>query len=367
MSSAIVPLTPVSKVLPHPNADKLDVAEINGWQTVVARGSVSDGDIVIYVAPDLIVPQEWSDRWGVTKYLSNQRVRSAKLRGEPSFGFVIKPGIDEYAALFQAGAINGPDLVPCENVAHVFGIGKYEPKIRATGLHGLGGKARAEDPRLNRFTDIENLRHFPSGFTEGQEVWVTEKIHGTNSRLALIDGEWMAASKRVQRERDVTEADDVQFQTSRHDTYWYPMGIEGVRNLIGAAADEGHKQVILFGEIYGPSIQKFGYGLNQGELGYVAFDLMLDGKYVDAPTFSDLCEAFSVPQAPVLYVGPYDKDRIKSLTLGRSLLGGTHIREGVVVRPITEERDPKFGRRILKLVSDEYLTGNVEDLQEEAA
>lgn len=363
MSSVIVPLTTIESVEPHPNADRLEVAKISGWQVVVGKGTYQAGDPVIYVPPDALVPQEWSDRWGVTAYLSNGRVRSIKLRGEPSFGFSVKPGVEEYAALAQDGMV-----IPLEygdvidDVSSAFGITKYVPQPSATRIQN----ARNEDPRLARFTDIENLRHYGSGFTEGEAVVVTEKIHGTCSRLALIEGEYMAASKRVQRDRDITEADDIQFSTSCRDTYWFPLSVPGVNELL---VDFGkrHKQVILFGEIYGPSIQKgFDYGVQPGELGYVAFDLMLDGKYVDAEQFEGIREEYGLTGAPTLYAGPYDAAKIKGLTKGRSTLGGSHIREGVVVRSATEQRHPKFGRKVLKLVSDEFLTGNNEDLQETA-
>ncbi len=38
-----------------------------------------------------------------------------------------------------------------------------------------------------------------------------------------------------------------------------------------------------------------------------------------------------------------------------------HIREGLVVRPLQEQTDPKIGRVLLKYVSDSYLFGEKTD------
>ena len=43
-------------------------------------------------------------------------------------------------------------------------------------------------------------------------------------------------------------------------------------------------------------------------------------------------------------------------TDGATALGGRHVREGAVVKPVTERESPEFGRVILKSVSGDYLT-----------
>jgi len=48
---------------------------------------------------------------------------------------------------------------------------------------------------------------------------------------------------------------------------------------------------------------------------------------------------------------------IKKLSEGPSLVGGTHGREGVVVKPVIERDNPAIGRVILKYVGDAYLFG----------
>jgi RNA ligase (TIGR02306 family) len=363
MSTLIVPITKIEAVEPHPNADRLEIAKILGWQVIVGKGTYNPGDEVIYVQPDSVVPQEWSDRWGVTQYLSKGRVRSIRLRGEPSFGFTA-PREDA-----------PPSARPGDNVAEHFGIVKYAPPARKTS--GVPGDSRPDDPRFSRYTDIENLRHFPDIFEDGEEVVVAEKVHGTNSRVGLVGGEWMAGSHRVQRRRPgsgrldwvyrIPGAERVlaAFGIKREvigprnpgaSLYWQPLENPSVLALLEDVASEGHKQVILYGEIFGAGVQKLTYG-RDASTDYLAFDLLADGRYLDHDEFAVLCSQHGVSTAPVLYRGPYDLDAIRPLAEGETTLGGGHIREGVVVRPVRERRHPKVGRLILKYVGDGYLTG----------
>jgi len=195
------------------------------------------------------------------------------------------------------------------------------------------------------YTDIENLRNFPAAFQEGEEVVITEKIHGTNSRVGVVEGTYMAGSKELRRKQPGTWKENI---------YWFPFSLPSVQALF----DEYHsaKQVILFGEVYGSKIQSLNYGVID-TLGYRAFDMLVDGKYLSDREFGDLCDANYVLRVPYLYQGPYSLDIVKRLSNGPTELSADHIREGVVVKPVVERRDPKLGRVILKYIGDEYLFG----------
>jgi RNA ligase (TIGR02306 family) len=401
VSTLHVPLTTVTEVKRHPNADKLDVAVIGGWQVVVGRDSLAEGSPVIYCPPDAMVPEPWATEWGVAPYLGKDgRVKAIKLRGEPSFGFAVP--LRDSAERRTRHSKQG------DNVADLFGITKYvPPPPRQSRPGGPSGDSMSEHPAFSRYTDIQNLRHFPSTF-DGVPVVVTEKLHGTNSRIGVIDGQRAAGSHRVQRRHPDDRSHLYHFESQRaaraYDewraalpwwrrwmepqtgtmvlpevvnqsnpgtvTYWLPWQIRGVEVMLEALGRQ-YKQVILYGEIYGPSIQALGYGVEAGKVEYRAFDLMLDGKYQDYRTFAALCSTFGVPMAPLLATGELGFAELKALSEGPTTLGsGAHYREGIVVRAVTEATDPRFGRMVAKLVSDTYLTGGgeaAEDLANDAA
>ena len=61
MADLIVPVAEVQAIRAHPDADRLEIAEILGWQLVVAKGEHHVGERVVYVPPDAVVPPEVSD------------------------------------------------------------------------------------------------------------------------------------------------------------------------------------------------------------------------------------------------------------------------------------------------------------------
>lgn len=64
----------------------------------------------------------------------------------------------------------------------------------------------------------------------------------------------------------------------------------------------------------------------------------------------------SLSWVPLVYRGPFDKDKALAFAEGDSLYPlAENIREGVVVKPIHERVDPKIGRVQLKIVSNKYL------------
>lgn len=330
----------VGEVKPHPNADRLELVEALGWQVVCGKGLRKTGEKCVYIQPDSLVPDEWAEKWEVKQYLKgpdHNRVGQIRLRGEPSFGFIV-----------EAADQNWPDG---ENVAEFYGITKYEPPVRTTC-----GDAEVAHPLFRKYTDIENLRNFPNVFTVGEEVVATEKIHGTNCRVGMIDGVPMAGSMELRRKMPETE------EAKKSNTYWFPWTLDSVGlmlNVLGA----GFKQVILFGEVYG--VQKgYNYDVTPGKVGFRAFDLMIDGKWLDHDVFMEKCAKYGVETAPVLYLGPFSLQAIKQVSDGPTTIGDGNIREGVVVRPIKERHHPQVGRLVMKYVGDDYLLSKHPDAKD---
>jgi RNA ligase (TIGR02306 family) len=331
MSSLLVQVAALGEVKVHPRADALDVATLDGWQVVLKRGEFKTGDKVVYFPPDTVLPVATSDRFGVTKYLhSNGRVKSTRLRGEPSFGLVVKP--------------DDPTWEIGRDVAVHYGATKYEPPTRFSQ-----GDDERDHPLFQKYTEIENLRSFPDVLETGESVVVTEKIHGTNCRIGIIDGVRMAGSHRNRKKEAAT-------------TYWLPWKLEPVEALLFRRA-QLHRQAILFGEVYGMQSLKYGC---KGKYGFAAFDLLEDGRYMNWADLRDLCTKYGVRMVPDMGVIPFRLDLIRDAASGRTLVeGADHVREGVVIRPVVERTHPRVGRVILKYVGDDYMLSKHKDLEVE--
>lgn len=389
-SDLIVPVVRLTNFREHPNASLLGLVDVLGYQMVIPLVEKTDGpflrtfqkgkvdkrgkripvdesfdgeveevrydykynpnDLYVYFAPDTLIPAEWADKFGVRQYLKGSekdRVGRIKLRGEPSFGLVVeKP--------------DGEDWEEGDNVADFYGATKYEPPIRAS----CGDVAKYDseiDPYFEAFTDIQNGRIFTEVFTDGEEVIVTEKLHGTNSRFGIVNGNFVAASMSLRRKRPVNEdGEECSFDSRqiKSSTYWFPWSCNGVESLIRDVYEKESKteisSVILYGEIYGGSIQSLDYGIAKGQgLGFRAFGLRVNGDFMDWPKFEALCDEYGVEVVPVLYRGPYDMGKMKELADGKSTMAN-HIREGIVVYPVEERTDPKVGRAVVKIIGTEY-------------
>lgn len=343
MSAIHVELAKVVSLSPHPNADRLEVAEVSGATVVVQRGAFCVGSEVIYFPPGLLIPDRVSQRFGVAKYLkhaeypgdcghSQCRVAGARIRGVPSFGFVV-----------DSNVLLEPDFFPIQSsLDEVFGAVKYEPRPRVNS-----GDAEVDHESFHRYTDIENFRNYRGEFScITVPVVITEKIHGSNCRVGKIRGEYMAGSHKIRRKR------------SDSCMYWDPLRNDAVREMIDHYGDGC--DVVVFGEIYGPGVQDMTYGVPQGSRGFRVFDISVNGKYLDFGDLVLICNAFGVETVPVLYCGDYEEGLVERHVDGKTTIG-EHSgkfkgREGVVVRPAVETFSSKLGGRlILKAISADYL------------
>lgn len=345
MSSFAVEVTTIDDVKVHPNADRLQLVIVKGWQSVALKCEYHTGDKVIYIPVDAMIPQDVSDEWGVTQYLSKGRVRATRLRGEVSYGFVRKYDGDKSIG---------------DDVSEEYGITKYEPPDEPIWLRHTNHIA--EHPKFHRYTDIENIKNFMNVFYEGEEVFVTEKIHGMNTRLGSIyiprheplrsevpvpnECTLMCGSHRTQRKVD-----------PKNEVFATPFENQMVLSLIEEIRELRDKKdhfpsdIILFGEIYGKGIQDLHYGLDG--CGFALFDITINSVYQDAQFIKSVCDESLL--VPAVYEGPFDYNLLSDmLENDKSRINGGII-EGYVIRPMKERRDPKLGRVILKMISNQYL------------
>ncbi len=357
MSTLVVEVCEVKTVYPHPNADSLEFITVKGWQVVVQKAlGLKPGDKVVYFPPDSVLPPELADRLGITKYLSplpreidgsrkpGLRVRAARLRGEPSYG-TIDSRVD-------------PTWKVGRDLRDHFGITKFEPSERP-----LDGDILPAIAAFHTYTDIENIRNFPDVLREEEEVVITEKLHGKNCRLGLIrtqgsEGttalEFMAGSSDVRRR----ETD----HKGKVSDFWKPM-TEPVRALLRHLS-QGARNVVVFGELYGSGVQDIAYGLTSGAKSFRAFDIAVDGKYLDFDEKKEWLERFGVEAVPVLFRGPFSWAVVEAETYGPTTMCASEAagrfkgREGCVITPIKERFDAILGghgRVIFKSISADYL------------
>ena len=118
---------------------------------------------------------------------------------------------------------------------------------------------------------------------------------------------------------------------------------------------KSNPNVVLFGEVVG-FVQDLHYGMNPGEINFVAFDVMDNGKWLDVLDMVALVNKYGLYTPPRLGILPYDFENLMAMAEGPSLYGkALHYREGCVVRPLMERTEFRIGRVQLKIVSMNYL------------
>lgn len=366
MSSLIIEVCQISDIYPHKNAEKMEIIKVKGWEVCVGKSQFKVNDKVIYFPPDAVLPTSLSDKLGITKYLSNGRVKAVNLRGFNSYGTVMP--CDQSLPI-------GKDMID------ELGITKYEQPIKATD-----GDAETPNPTFHTYYSMENLRNYPDAFVDGEEIIACEKIHGQNARVGLIKARndkgysvwsFCAGSHDVQRKQFLIKNDGTKVES----VFWKSL-TEDVKNLLihlanctynaeeisnGEAYVQAHERgldepndVILFGERYG-SVQDLKYDFINGGFDFRYFDISINGKYVDGNVKYKYFDRYNINTVPILYQGPFNMDKMIELASGNTTLGNSsHIREGIVICTPYEQSyntNKKFmTRKQFKLINPDYLT-----------
>lgn len=369
MSKFAVTIESISKIYPHPNADRLELAQIDGmaYQFIIGKGQFHEGDLVVYFPIDSLLPPTVVSYMGLEGKLSGKdknRVKTIRLRGEISQGVVSDLGIleDCNIGFYAIGA----------DVTEMLGVTKYEvaEDIRAN-LGNSKTKTRTLPDMVSHY-DIEGADRnvkFVNEYLFNTPVFITEKIEGSHCSISrFADGTVAVCSRNKLLEGE--------------DNYWYKGCTNS--NLFEAveflyqwlSEDDFTPQVVTIrGELIGPGVQGNIYDFKVHHV--LVFDIELDGKPIPARRFVDLCNIAGIDTVPQLF-NPYiyildgvelnvdqrgmlstwlNDKTLQQASNGYSQLKLDVLREGVVIRPFYEEQYVTgLGRLQLKQRSPQYLS-----------
>ena len=123
MAEFAVKVERLRAIEPHPNADRLDLAVVGEYRSIILKGQYEVGDLVAYIPEAGVLPDTLIEEMGLTGRLAGKqanRVKAIRLRGIVSQGLCYRA---------REGWVEGQD------VTDEMGIIKYEPPIPA---HGSG-------------------------------------------------------------------------------------------------------------------------------------------------------------------------------------------------------------------------------------
>jgi len=112
----------------------------------------------------------------------------------------------------------------------------------------------------------------------------------------------------------------------------------------------GEKEVILFGEGYGKSVQKIGSSYISNDVGFILFDVLIDNNYQEREWVEATAKAFGVPAVPVVGHGTlYEAVEYVKSHPNSTIAEKPVEMEGIVCRPKMELRDRCGNRVIVKI------------------
>jgi RNA ligase (TIGR02306 family) len=363
-SSLVTRVLPIKEIVPI-DGTELCVLKVGGWQVVERKDTNPQiDDLRVMITPDSILPTELADKLGITKYLGKgNRVRQVRLQQHLSLG-IAAPNVWG----FKIG----------EEVSEALGITKYEPPPLI-----IGGDQDPDHPLIINYTAIENHRNFPDELKDGEIVQITEKLEGTNSRIAGVR-EIVATEDMTEWYWPLDSQEAVHFFVGSHKTirkltndpkkqsvYQIPLVTKTREAIQSLMVEYAAKVVILFGEIFGQGapngVKSMRYGRGHPE--WRIFDIYIDGKYMNADEFVSTAASYGLPTAPILYRGPFSLDIARRYAdMNTTLMDkNPHLSEGVIIRPVMERRyDGGYRRCVFKMKSEAYeilkAKGKVEEV-----
>jgi RNA ligase (TIGR02306 family) len=370
------------EIEPHGNADSLELARVGDYRSVVRKGQFTTGDRGVYIPEGSIVP-DWLLRkmglWktdrdvgkGMLAGSSGNRVKAQKFRGALSQGLIYKIETEVQIFCDQIDVLDwliledgSKHLVEDgDDVTELLGISKYEPPIP---IHMSGEVWNAFGHTVPY--DIENIKKYNRVLEDGEDVVVTEKIHGTfgcigfdyvnrpNEDGVIVHSKGLGGQGLAFKINEANK-DNLYVRTALEiDRGWKESPAQAL--CLASLIHSVGSIVYFLGEIFGP-VQDLKYGFTKPQ--FRVFDIYVGqpghGHYMDYDKKVEFCQVMGLQMVPILYRGPFSKEKIEELTTGKETVSGmsVHLREGVVITPSTERTNQWIGRVILKSVSEDYL------------
>jgi len=363
VSTFKVTVEKLSKVYIHPNAEKLELAQVEGmsFQFCVRKDEYKANDLVVYCPVDSLLPQTLIEFLGIGNMLSGKdknRVKTIKLRGSISQGFVVKiTTIAEYLNKMMIVAPEGVSIVGTD-LTTVLGVTKYEPP--EVPCHA--GRLVPLPAGISHY-DIEGCQRYPAVVEElmNQSVCISEKVEGSNFWASLLPASLLPDDTFIVGQRNF-EIKPIDGHTH---SFWKVAEELCLHEKLIKIKEQrrDYKHITLRGEAIGSGLNGNLYKLNK--VTFLAFDLLVDGRYVAPMDFLDICGDHKIETVPQLASGWILKEWLEGKTIieashGKSALADT-LREGIVVKPETEQYSEILGGRLfLKQRDPIYLdkTGN---------
>lgn len=349
----------IESIAPIEGKDRIGLAKMVGlgWQVIVQKEQVHVGDKVVYIETDAVLPKR-PEFCFLEK--NNYRIKIMKMAGVRSEGIIFPLSIlDKPEDKYKVG----------DDVTKELEITEYEPDD-PVDLNNNETKKRRYPKWLMRYawfrklvlprakdstfpheiprTDEDRIQTCPDRVDKVSPAVLTEKVDGMSSTVLLRQKkrglfktyEFLVCSHN-RRLRDESDMPPIWAVVKKYD----------MENVLKKLISTDDWIAIQF-ETVGTKIQKNPYKLTEPD-GYVFNVITQHGNRLDSLTAKALVEVYGLKFVPIVgtYVdlSGYTVDEVLELATGNSMINPDVMREGLVIRNMSN------GRISFKAVSPEYL------------
>ena len=299
MARKLASIRKVLDIEPIPNADRIELVHIDGWQVIAKKDEIHIGDNVIYFEIDSWIPHdlvpfltkeghEPSEFNGI----KGERLKTIKMRGAISQGLVLP--ISFLKEKFPDVYDKAYDCIDYD-LTEVLGIKKWEmPEVEQMRRFGSSavapGDHRYPFPDFIPKTDQERIQNMPEIFEEAIDsrektstYQVTEKLDGTSCTICLYDDgttqRFLVCSRNYIYQPDggqtvygeIAKKYNIKRRLSPWNWIDKVLNFFGVKDPTRPIRKEGWPNLAIQGEIIGPKVQGNKYNLE--ELEFYVFDI----------------------------------------------------------------------------------------------
>jgi RNA ligase (TIGR02306 family) len=358
----------IEKVEKHPDADTLDVCTVLGDYPVITKhDEYKVGDLSCYIPIDSIVPdtnffyflcpkayEKYEGDYG--EVLQRQVGTKYTLGSVPEKYRIIKAkrirGIYSQGMLVEVpwpGHRNPNAMKLGDSIVEHYSLKKWEEQEEENlpGLKKTRGTNAEKAPQgwsIPHY-DIDGIRKYVDCLGDGEEIALTEKIHGSNAGFSHDGTRLWVKSRNYYKKMD-------------EDDMWWDIAL---RYDLEYKLKQTANGLVFFGEVYG-QVKGFRYDtvIAEGRLmTKVRFFDVWDTKlmrYMNYQERLNMLNVLGLDSVPELYRGVWQgKEKMYPFAEGLTTLGGKHIREGWVLNTLHERYEERLDSRMqVKLVGEAY-------------
>ena len=331
------------KLEPIKGADRIEVANVLGWQCVVKKGQFQLMDLAVYFEIDSFLPirPEFeflrSSSYRKTDIMGEGfRLRTMRFRGQVSQGLLVP--ISQFPEIPS-------DVELGMDVTEILGVKKWEIEERATTGGTVIGTLPIDVPHTDE-TRVQAEPELIGDFT-GLEYYITTKMDGSSHSVSMDKEGFHVTGHNYEYKDDGTCS------------FYNLVKEKDIEINVRQYFEENKLQMLTIqGELCAPGIQQNRLKLIRPE--WYVFTVRIDGKRVGLSKMQEVCEAIGLMMVPVEEIGTDLSLRYPTVEAlleradGEYPNGGK--KEGIVIRPT----EPVFNERIsaplsMKVVSNKYL------------